>query len=106
MHPRSSRKNGYRSDQQLFHQLLKSYERKRLRVAVDSEKKTPWWNQKVKEAIRAKKDAFKALPQDRSSSNLQSGALRPETWHFGRKEIQGEVMGRIWSSVGFQVFFG
>ena len=46
--------------------------RKRLRVAGDSEKRTPWWNQVVKEAIRAKKDAFKALLQDRSSSDLQS----------------------------------
>ena len=46
--------------------------RKRLRVAGDSEKRTPWWNQEVKEAIRAKKDAFKAWLQDRSSSDLQS----------------------------------
>ena len=45
---------------------------KRLRVAGDSEKKTPWWKQEVKEAIRAKKDTFKALLQDRSSSDLQS----------------------------------
>ena len=37
---------------------------KRLRVAGDSEKRTPWWNQEVKEAIRAKKDAFKAWRQD------------------------------------------
>ena len=49
-----------------------SCERKRLRVAGDSEKKTPWWNHQVKEAIRAKQDAFKALLQDRSSSDLQS----------------------------------
>ena len=35
-------------------------------------KRTPWWNQEVKEAIRAKKDAFKAWLQDRSSSDLQS----------------------------------
>ena len=45
--------------------------RKRLRVAGDSEKRTPWWNQEMKEAIRAKKDAFKAWLQDRSSSDLQ-----------------------------------
>ena len=46
--------------------------RKRLRVAGDSEKRTPWWNQEVKEAIRAKKDTFKAWLQERSSSDLQS----------------------------------
>ena len=48
--------------------------RKRLRVAGDSEKRTPWcwWNQEVKEAVPAKKDAFKAWLQDRSSSNLLS----------------------------------
>ena len=37
-----------------------SCERKRLRVAGDSEKRTPGWNQEVKEAFRANKDAFKA----------------------------------------------
>ena len=46
--------------------------RKRLRVAGDSEKRTSWLNQEVKQAIRAKKDAFKAWLQDRSSSDLQS----------------------------------
>ena len=34
--------------------------RKRLRVATDSEKRTSWWNQDVKEAIRVKKDMFKS----------------------------------------------
>ena len=42
------------------------------RVPGDGEKRTPWWNQEVKEAIRVKKDAFKAWLQDRSSSDLQS----------------------------------
>ena len=41
-------------------------------MAGDSEKRTLWWNQEVKETIRAKKDAFKAWLQDRSSSDLQS----------------------------------
>ena len=44
---------------------------KRFRVASDNEKRTPWWNQDVKEAIRAKKNAFQALLQNRSSSDLQ-----------------------------------
>ena len=39
---------------------------KRLRMAGDSEKRTPWWNQEVKGAIREKKGAFKAWLQDRS----------------------------------------
>ena len=46
--------------------------RKRLRLASSSEKRTPWWNQDVKEAIRAKKGAYKALLQNRSALDLQS----------------------------------
>ena len=46
--------------------------RKRLRVAGDSEKRTPWWNKEVEEAIRTMKGAFKAWLQDRSSTDLQS----------------------------------
>ena len=42
---------------------------KRIRVAV--EKRTPWWNQDVKIAIQAKKEAFKALLQNRNSPELQ-----------------------------------
>ena len=42
-----------------------NFGRKWFRVAGDSEKITFWWNQKVKEAIRAKKDEFKALLQDK-----------------------------------------
>ena len=79
-----------------------SWGRKLLRVAADSEKRTPWWNQEVKEAIRAKKDAFKALLQDRSSSSLQSRYTDTKSGNFGSKEI---VMGRVWSSFGFQLFW-
>ena len=46
--------------------------RERFRVAGDSEKRTRWWNQEVKEGIRAEKDTFKALLLDRSPSDLQS----------------------------------
>ena len=45
--------------------------RKRLRMATVSEKRTSWWNQDVKKAIRATKDAFKAFLQNRSKSDLQ-----------------------------------
>ena len=51
---------------------VESCGRKRHRMARGSEKRTPWWNQDLKEAIQAKKDAFKALLQNRSSSDLQT----------------------------------
>ena len=50
---------------------VESCGRKRLRVTASNEKKTPWWSQDVKKVIREKKDAFKALLQNRSSSDLQ-----------------------------------
>ena len=50
---------------------VESCGRKWLRMEAGSEKRTPWWNQDVIEVIRAKKDAFKALLQNRSSSDLQ-----------------------------------
>ena len=73
----------------------------------DSEKRTSWWNQEVKEAIRAKKDAFKVLLQDISSSDLQSQDTEVQKAATSTvKEIQGIVMIRVSSSVGFQLFFG
>ena len=56
----------------MISQAVESCGRKRLRMAAGTEKRTPWWNQDVKEAIQAKKDAFKALLQNKSSSDLQS----------------------------------
>ena len=50
---------------------VESCGRKRLRIARGGKKRTPWWNKDVK-VIRAKKDAFKALLQNRSSPVLQS----------------------------------
>ena len=79
---------------------VESCERKRLRMAVGSEKRTPWWNQDIKEAIQAKKDAFKALLQNRSSSDLQS------RYGSGSKNVQRTLFGEILLSVGFQLFFG
>ena len=52
--------------------IVESCGQKRHRMVVSSEKRTPWWNQDVKKAIRAKKDAFMAWLQNRSLSDLQS----------------------------------
>ena len=52
--------------------VIESCGQMRLRMVAGSEKRTPWWNQDVKKAIRTKKDAFKVFWQNRSSSDLQS----------------------------------
>ena len=81
---------------------VKSCGRKRLRMAGGSEEKTSWWNQDVKEAIRAKKDAFKALIQNRSSSDLQfwcSEAQKSAAQAVKMsKERTWEEIGRRWDS--------
>ena len=71
LYPRISRRNGCCSNQRSFHQLLLVVGENGLKWRV-TVRKAPWWNQEVKEAIRAKKDAFKVLLQDRLSSDLQS----------------------------------
>ena len=71
MYSRTLRKNGCCSDL-IISSAAESCGRKWLRVAGNSEKTAPWWNQVVKEAIRAKNDVFKVLLRDRSSSDLQS----------------------------------
>ena len=64
--------------------------------ASDSEKRTLRWNQEGKEAIRAKKDVFKTLLQDRSSSDLQSWYTEMQKVAIlHSKEIQEEVIGRV-----------
>ena len=77
-------------------------------MAGDSEKRTPWWNQEVKEAIRAKKDAFKAWLQDRSSSDLQSRyteARKAATSAVEKsKEKSWEEFGRRLDSNYFSVY--
>ena len=72
MYPRTSRRNGCCSDQQLFHQLLKVVGENGLEWRVIVRKEHLGGTKEIKEAIRAKKDAFKAWQQDRSSSELQS----------------------------------
>ena len=46
--------------------------RKRVGGTQSREKRTPWWNQEVKEAIRAKKVAYKAWLANKSSLELRS----------------------------------
>ena len=46
--------------------------RKRVGGTKSNEKRTPWWNQEVKKAIRAKKVAYKAWLANKSSLELRS----------------------------------
>ena len=46
--------------------------RKHVEETKSSDKRTPWWNQEVKEAIRAKKVAYKAWLANMSSLALRS----------------------------------
>ena len=79
--------------------------RKWLREEGDSEKRTPWRNQEVKEAIRAKKDAFQAWLQDSSSSDLQSRHTEARKVATSAVKKIREVKERVCSLVGFQLFF-
>jgi len=65
-----------------------------LKSGGDGEKRTSWWNQDVKEAIRAKKDAVKALLQNRSQ---KATALAV-------KKSKKKTTGGVQLSVGFQLF--
>ena len=86
---------------------VESCGQKRLRMAASSEKKTPWWNREVKEAIRAKEDAFRALLQNRSSSDFAIPLFRgTKICSSGSKNVQRTPLGGIWSSVGFQLIIG
>ena len=75
---------------------------KRFRVPADSEKRTPWWNQDVKETISAKKDAYKDEEQVciRFAISVFRGAKSSK---LSSKTVQGEMLGKVWSSAGFKV---
>ena len=55
----------------LISSTTKSCELIHLRMAASSKKRTYCWKQDIREAIRAKKDAFQTLLQKRSLSDLQ-----------------------------------
>ena len=52
--------------------LKKCADLKRLGVLKNSEKRSPWWNQEVKNAVLAKKVAYKAWLQNKFSTVLNS----------------------------------
>ena len=79
---------------------VESCGRKRLRMARGSEKRTSWWSQVVEKAIRTKKDAFKALLQNRSSSDLQSRYSEAQKAAAQAVKVSKE---RSWEELGCQL---
>ena len=62
---------------------------------------------RLKKLFEQRKIRSRPWLQDRSSSDLQSRYTEARKAATSAvKEIQGEVMGRVWSSVRFQLFFG
>ena len=77
--------------------------RKRFRVAGGSEKRTRWWNQEVKEGIRAEKDTFKALLLDRSDLQSQyTKAQKAATLAVNKSKKSWKEFGRRLDSTNFR----
>ena len=64
---------------------------------MDSEERTAWWNQEVKEAIRAKKTAFKAWLTNKSSEQFR---LRYSTARKTITIIVKQSKEKPWKEVG------
>ena len=62
----------------MFASLAVSCSCKRVEGQIGNEKKTAWWSQEAKEAIRAKKTAFRAWLTNKSCEQLR---LRYSTAH-------------------------
>ena len=71
--------------------------RRRVGGTKSSEKKAPWWNQEVKEAIYAKKVAYKALLANKSSLELRSQYSEARKAATAKVEMSKE---RAWKEFG------
>ena len=61
---------------------VESCRQKRLRMAAGSEKETPWWNQDVKEAIRAKDMHLRPCCKTGDHLICNPGVLRRKKLHL------------------------
>ena len=64
---------------------------------MGSEKRTAWWNQEVKEAIYAKKTAFRAWLTNKSSKQLR---LRYSVAHKTAATIVKQSKEKSWKEFG------
>ena len=73
--------------------------RKRVEGTKSREKRTPWWNQEVKEAIRAKKVAYKAWLASKSSVELRSQSSEVRKVAATEIKLPKESLEEIWRKV-------
>ena len=71
--------------------------RKRVGRTKSSEKRTPWWNQEIKEAICAKKVAYKAWLANKSSLELRSQYSEARKAAATKVKLSKE---RVWKEFG------
>jgi len=68
--------------------------RKRLGVANNRKRISSWWNKEVKDAIRAKKVAYKQCLQKKAESSLHTprrGGPQPSRWESPKSTFEHEV---------------
>ena len=106
MYPRTLRRNGCCSDQQSFHQLLKVVGENGLEWRAIVRKEHHGRTKRLKKLFAQRK--MRLRPCYRTDRHLicNPSTLRREKRQLRQREIQGKVMKSVWSSVGFQLFFG
>ena len=106
MHPRTLKRNGCCSVLQSFHQLLKVVGKNGLEWRAIVRKEHFGETKRLKKLFEQRK--MRSRPGYRTDRHLicNPDTLRREKRQFGSKEIQEEVLGRVWSSVEFQLFLG
>ena len=106
MHPRTLRKNGCCLDQKSFHQPQNVVAKNGLEWRAILIKVYLGGTNRLKKLLEQRK--IRSKPCYRMDRHLICIPIHSDakSGNFGSKEIQGEFMERVWSSVGFQLFFG
>ena len=89
-----------------FYQLLKVVGENGLKWRAIVRKEHFGGTKKLKKLFEQRK--MRSRPCCRTDRHLICNPVHrgAKSGNFGSEEILGEVMGRVWSSVGFQLFFG
>ena len=107
VHPKTTKRNGYRSDQRSFHQLLKVVSKNGLQWRAIGRKEHLGGATGLKKLFEQRKMRSTSRLYYRTDCHLISNSrtLRREKrqlWQLRNLRSHG----RVWSSVGFLLFFG